>query len=76
MVNHLIIEIIVLTFLQNIWRTETGKGKENPAESVVFYFAFAIFRPFSANSALKGRNIIAQGTRPVKNKFPRQPQKP
>jgi len=29
-----------------------------------------IFRPFRANSALKGLNIIAQGNRPVKNENP------
>jgi len=35
-----------------------------------------IFRPFRADSALKGRNIIAQGNRPVKNKFPDNPKSP
>ena len=30
-----------------------------------------IFRPFRANSALKGRDIIAQGNRPVKNGYPK-----
>ncbi|MEI7812757.1 MAG: hypothetical protein WCJ01_10075, partial [Ignavibacteria bacterium] len=32
-----------------------------------------IFRPFRADTALKGRNIIAQGNRPVENEYPTQP---